>query len=134
MGESLARNHGSQNLRVVFLAPRARSQVAWMFSLFCQFDHPLSLARLAVSAGLFVQGCAVYRSAGISRYSKLYYTYTQDIGWLECHVCGGGYETCASSCKSPPLAGAEDFAECWEGSGGVPNFPPLACASSHQES
>ena len=88
--------------------------LSWLFSLWCQFDHPLSLACLAVSAGVFVQGCAVYHASGLRAAPRMVYryTYTQDDGWFECHACGGDYETCASLCESPPVDGYQGLAEC----------------------
>lgn len=40
--------------------------LAWVASLFCAFDHPLSLGCLALTTGIYVQGLAAYGPAMLS--------------------------------------------------------------------
>lgn len=90
--------------------------LSWALSLFCQFDHPLSLACLAVTAGVFVQGCAAYHAGELGGAGgDPFYLYTwpeektrvlpavRDTGaWLQCVACGeGGWGTCGSTCPIP---------------------------------
>ena len=76
--------------------------VAWLLSLFCQFDHPISKICLAICTGIFVQGCAVYHVESMT-IGKRYYMWsrTKDV-WLQCTECGeGDWGTCASTCPIP---------------------------------
>lgn len=80
--------------------------VAWLLSLFCQFDHSISKICLAICTGIFVQGCAVYHVESMSIGKRYYMWSWKEYGyngmWLQCIACGeGDWGTCASTCPIP---------------------------------